>query len=62
MCTMYANGTKDACIGDSGGPLFWDSSHSNTNYVLQGIVSYGIGCARKNVPAIFTELISMKIG
>ena len=40
---------KDACQGDSGGPLTYKG-------VQYGIVSYGIGCARKAYPGIYTNV------
>ncbi|MBJ6764854.1 serine protease [Myxococcaceae bacterium JPH2] len=49
----YAQGGKDSCQGDSGGPL---SSKSGSNYVLQGITSFGVGCARANLPGIYTRV------
>ena len=48
---------KDACQADSGGPLMnIDSETSNT--VLRGIVSWGIGCARKDNPGIYTNVFN----
>ncbi|GLG99825.1 Trypsin alpha-4, partial [Gryllus bimaculatus] len=44
ICT-YTEG-KDACIGDSGGPLICSGYQA-------GITSYGIGCAVKERPGIF---------
>ncbi|TMW47723.1 hypothetical protein DOY81_007179 [Sarcophaga bullata] len=40
---------RDACQGDSGGPLTFKG-------VQYGIVSYGIGCARKAFPGIYTNI------
>lgn len=47
----YTTG-RDTCSGDSGGPLFLDS----TPPLLAGITSFGIGCARRNTPGIYTNV------
>uniref|UniRef100_T1GF99 Peptidase S1 domain-containing protein n=1 Tax=Megaselia scalaris TaxID=36166 RepID=T1GF99_MEGSC len=39
---------KDTCRGDSGGPLAWKAK-------LLGIVSWGIGCAKKH-PGVYTSV------
>ena len=49
VCAVSENGGKDACQGDSGGPLV-------INGRLAGIVSWGIGCAEKNHPGVYTEV------
>lgn len=49
LCTLVSEGGKDACQGDSGGPLVCDNK-------LAGLTSFGIGCARRNIPAAFTNV------
>ena len=51
---------KDACYGDSGGPLMHTFKSSAPNSVQQwyeeGVVSRGIGCGIENNPAIYTKV------
>jgi trypsin len=44
---------KDACYGDSGGPLFADSADGP---VEVGVVSWGRSCAQLGYPGIYTRL------
>ena len=44
---------KDTCSGDSGGPLV---AVKNAVLVLIGITSWGIGCARLDLPGDYTNV------
>lgn len=56
LCAGFADGGKDACVGDSGGPLIvWEDSA----WKLAGIVSWGDGCAEPNLYGVYTRIPEM---
>lgn len=44
---------RDACDGDGGGPLVCEKEG---HWYQIGIVSFGIGCGRKNIPGVYTKV------
>ncbi|CAB3376503.1 Hypothetical predicted protein [Cloeon dipterum] len=56
ICAGWPEGGKDACKGDSGGPLLCRVPQVPEKWYVAGVVSHGEGCARPNEPGAYTRV------
>jgi len=55
ICAGYENGGTDTCQGDSGGPLHVKDEVKG-RYQVNGLTSWGAGCAGKKKPGVYTRV------
>ena len=56
LCAGVEEDGKDACVGDSGGPLITTDQENNGAATLIGVVSWGLGCAIKDRLDMYAEV------
>ncbi|CAH1781406.1 unnamed protein product [Owenia fusiformis] len=54
ICAGFEKGGKDACMGDSGGPMF--CADNLNQWTLKGIASWGLGCGIPKRPGVYTKV------
>ena len=61
LCAGYVNGGKDACTGDSGGPIVKKiiTEGGPTKHLLVGVVSFGYKCAKPNRPGGYARVSAL---
>jgi secreted trypsin-like serine protease len=60
LCAGYKEGGKDACLGDSGGPLACQVGGTEGPWILYGITSWGIGCGDPLHPGVYARVTKLQ--
>ncbi|OWZ12641.1 Glucanase inhibitor protein, partial [Phytophthora megakarya] len=47
---------KDACVGDTGGPLIKENGKGDKDDVLVGLVNWGYGCGDQGAPTVYSRV------
>jgi len=59
ICAGTMKGGRDACMGDSGGPLLQYETYGGVETPLQvGLVSWGMGCGLPRLPSVYARVSS----
>ncbi len=59
LCAGEPGGGRDACAGDSGGPMVVDLNTPATppsDYALAGLVDFGAGCGQAGDPGVYVRI------
>ncbi|KAM9095157.1 polyserase-2-like [Sarcophilus harrisii] len=57
LCAGYKEGKRGPCQGDTGGPLVCEEQGQ---WFLAGVASFGQGCARRNRPEVFANVVTFE--
>jgi len=64
LCAGEPAGGRDACSGDSGGPMVVDLNNPAAppaDYVLAGLVDFGAGCGQAGDPGVYVRIANDEI-
>ncbi|ELU18750.1 hypothetical protein CAPTEDRAFT_147240, partial [Capitella teleta] len=56
LCAGPEDGTRDACVGDSGGPLICEDPQGSDRWFQVGVASWNIGCGVPGYPGVYAKV------